>query len=318
MMVNEVMLEIANFDVIPTEHLDQKIHYWPETEPYSVNYEMAGTESTFFLANIGFVMYPIYYHVLLVIVHASIHPLRNKSRHIEKLHTKIGSYFYWEGYNRFFMEIFLDVAFLSILNLHTADWASPFLSVKFSNALSVLFIVIACVTLIVYIAGYCRMQKELRAKTFGEKFSPLLEGTKYERKEPKSNIILVPVYFFMKRLILVAILIFAREFVWVQVALLNHMAIATLIFTLWFMPLESKLSNLVEAFNECTVLLLTYLLWSFAHIVREPETLFDLGYVVMGVIFGNVFLHLVLMLFQLGHSIKLRVKKYCNRRNVQK
>ena len=162
MMVIESMLQIANFDVVPTEDIDMMIHYWPESEPYSVNYEMAGIESIFFLANIGFVMYLIYIHVFLAIVHASIHKLRNKSRCIERLHTKIGSYFYWEGYNRFYMEIFLNVAFLSILSLHTADWASQFLSVKFSNALSVVFIVIICGTLIVYITGYFRLQCELR------------------------------------------------------------------------------------------------------------------------------------------------------------
>ena len=162
MMVIEPMLEIANFDVIPTEDIDMMIHYWPESEPFSVNYEMAGTESIFFLANIGFVMYLIYIHVFLVIVHASIHKLRNKSRCIERLHTKIGSYFYWEGYNRFYMEIFLNVTFLSIFSLQTADWASQFLSVKFSNALSVVFIVIICGTLIVYITGYFRLQCELR------------------------------------------------------------------------------------------------------------------------------------------------------------
>ena len=83
------------------------------------------------------------------------------------MHSKIGSYFYWEGYNRFYMEIFIDVTFLSVLNLHTADWASPFLSIKFSNALSVLFIVITCGTLIFYMIGYFRLQDELRAKKFG-------------------------------------------------------------------------------------------------------------------------------------------------------
>ena len=124
----------------------------------------------------------------------------------------------------------------------------------------------------------------------------MLEGTNYERKEPKSSIIFVPVYFFMKRLILVAILIFANEFIWLQIALLNFMALASLIYTVWFMPFDSKQSNLVEASNECTVILITYLLWSFAHVVREPETLNGLGYVFIAIIFGNIFLHLVLML----------------------
>ena len=145
----------------------------------------------------------------------------------------------------------------------------------------------------------------------------MLEGTKYERKEAKSNIIFVPVFFFMKRLILVTILIFANEFLWFQIALLNFMALASLIYTVWFMPFDSKQSSLVEAFDDCTVLLITYILWSFAHIVREPETTNDLGYVFIAIIFGNILLHLVLMLLQLGKHVKLSIKKYCNRRNVK-
>ena len=297
MLVIEVMIEIANFDVIPTEFIDEAMHYWPETEPYSVNFESAGTESTYFLANIGFVMYPIYYHVLIALIHACIHKMKNKNKYIGKLHTKIGSYLYWEGFNRFYMEIFLDVAFLAILNLHTVDWGLSFLSVQFSNALSVIFLAVAVGTLVFYAVGYFRQSRELRAEKFGEEFSPLLEGAKFGRSESRWYIILLPVFFFVKRLILIAILIFASHCIWVQIALLNSMALATIIFTLWYMPWESRQDNYLEAFNEATILLLTYHLWSFANIVREPETLYDIGYVFVGATLANILVHLVLMVY---------------------
>ena len=135
----------------------------------------------------------------------------------------------------------------------------------------------------------------MRAEKYGEEFSPLLEGSRYGRFKSRWFIILIPVYFFMKRLILIAILIFASDCIWVQIALLNSMALATIIFTLWYMPWESRRDNYLEAFNEFTVLLLTYHLWSFANIVREPETIYDIGYVFIGVTLGNMFVHFVLM-----------------------
>ena len=136
------MIKLATFDLIPTEFIDAEIHYWPESEPYSVNFEMAGTESVFLLVNIGFMIYIIYYHTLIAIVHACPHKVRNTSTIAFKIHQKIGSYLYWEGFNRLYMELYFDLNFLSILNLHTADWETEFISERISNYVSA-FILIA-------------------------------------------------------------------------------------------------------------------------------------------------------------------------------
>ena len=128
-MVIEFMIQLATFDLIPTSSIDAEIFYWPETDPFSVNFEMAGTETVFLLANIGFALYMIYYHMLIALVHACLHKLRRSSRIVSKLHTKISNYLYWNGFHRFYMELFSDLTFLSILNLYTADWNTPFESV---------------------------------------------------------------------------------------------------------------------------------------------------------------------------------------------
>ena len=97
MMVIEFMIQLATFDLVPTSFVDEEMYYWPESDPFSTNFEMAGTETVFLLANIGFAIYMIYYHILLALVHACLHMLRNCSRVINKLHTKISGYLYWDG-----------------------------------------------------------------------------------------------------------------------------------------------------------------------------------------------------------------------------
>ena len=97
----------------------------------------------------------------------------------------------------------------------------------------------------------------------------------------------------------------AHEYLWVQVALLNFTALTTAIFTLWYMPMESRVANLFEIFNDCTLLLLTYHLWCFTDIVGEPETRYELGYVFIGVSLGNISVHLVFMLLAIIIRAKL-------------
>ena len=73
MMIIDYMINLASFDLIPTEAVDEKIYYWPEADPFNTNFEMAGIESELFLANIGFALYMVYMHCLAALIHASLH-----------------------------------------------------------------------------------------------------------------------------------------------------------------------------------------------------------------------------------------------------
>ena len=211
------------------------------------------------------------------------------------------------------MELFFDITFLSILNLHTVDWGTDFQSVMTSNIVSLVFITLFCAVQVYFITAYFIMPKENRVEAFANKFDPLLDGTTFERKSSnvisKGHLILVPVFFFTKRLLFVSILIFANSYLWVQVSLLNAMAIATIIFTLWFMPLDSKGANYIEVLNEVTLLLLTYHLWCFTDFVGEPETRNYLGFAFIATTQSNILVHLILMIIETVHHLKLRCKR---------
>ena len=150
------MIKLATFDIIPTDALDEAIYYWPEADPFTVNFEMAGVESTLLLANIGFAIYLIYIHILAMTIHLCIHMLRSVAKCIDILHAKLSSYLYWVGLNRFYMELFFDVTFLSILNLHTVDWTTQFTSVMASNIVALMSLILVCGVLTLYIFGYFR------------------------------------------------------------------------------------------------------------------------------------------------------------------
>ena len=83
----------------------------------------------------------------------------------------------------------------------------------------------------------------------------------------KCHLIFVPIFFFIKRLIFVSFLVVANAYLWVQVATLNFIALASIMFILWFKPMETKKANMTEVFNDYTLLVLTYFLWCFTDII---------------------------------------------------
>ena len=38
MLINQVFIEIANFEVIPSEKINDKLFYFPEVDPFSLNF----------------------------------------------------------------------------------------------------------------------------------------------------------------------------------------------------------------------------------------------------------------------------------------
>ena len=147
-----------------------------------------------------------------------------------------------------------------------------------SNIVSVLFITLFFAVQVYFIFSYFRLPKTNRVEAFGDKFFPMLEDTKYKRKSIRSNylskgsLIMVPIFFFAKRLCLVLILLGAGSYLWVQIAMLNSMALTSIMYIMWFMPFENKSMNYIEVMNEVTLLLLTYSLWCFTDFVQEAET----------------------------------------------
>ena len=61
----------------------------------------------------------------------------------------------------------------------------------------------------------------------------------------------LPVLFIAKRLAFVSVIIVTNEFLCIKIALMNLTALASVSFTLWYMPMESKQAKLFEAFNDC-------------------------------------------------------------------
>ena len=105
-------------------------------------------------------------------------------------------------------------------------------------------------------------------------------------------------------------IITASGTLWVQVNLICQLALLSAGLTLWYKPYKSTKTNTLEAFNDCTLLALTYFMWCFTDMGPNVETQHELGYIYIGVTMANIAVHIAVMLAENA----ILIKRKCRRR----
>ena len=268
MILIEQMRTFSNFDMFPMEVIYDQLYYFPDADPFTVNFEMSGTESTLFLSNIGTPLWIMLTMVILALILALLNKCRQRFTCINKLYEKLNKYLNKDSYMRFFMEVSFDMMFLTTLNLYTIEWLKGYSSVQASNIISIVLLTLTSSVIIYLVVKFFRLPKEGRVEVYIDAFgASLFKGTQVDRREQKWALLMVPALFFVKRIVMVLILIFAKDYLWVQVGLLNFMALSSMMITVWYLPYDSKKANFFEAFNDCTMLVITYHAWCFTDFV---------------------------------------------------
>ena len=145
--------------MIPSGDINDGLFYFPEEDPYSLNFQECGIESSLFLLNMGFPLYILLGHACLIVLYLILYftNLMLKSRCLGKIVIYLSTYLFFNGLIRLYMEIYLGMALASVLNMHTADWQSPFKWVAISNYSGlVALILITSLPILVLIPFYCR------------------------------------------------------------------------------------------------------------------------------------------------------------------
>ena len=78
MEITNKMNKIVTFELIPTDWITESLwEYFPEEEPFSLNFESVGLESRLFLQNAGLTFYIVQMNILYGLLHFILYPLRN-------------------------------------------------------------------------------------------------------------------------------------------------------------------------------------------------------------------------------------------------
>ena len=113
---NEVILQIAKFDMISTgELIDRLIFYLPEEEAYNEGFKNCNYNSTLLVGNISTIVWIYALHLACSLLFACCLCLSTKNCKVSLTKTKCMSYFFWNGFIRLYMETFFELALVAIL-----------------------------------------------------------------------------------------------------------------------------------------------------------------------------------------------------------
>ena len=118
-----------------------------------------------------------------------------------------------------------------------------------------------------------------------------------------------PAIFFLRRTVFVYSVIYLTEFLWGQIAVQLLSTILMIIYLLEFRPLETPFANRMEIMNEVTTLLLTYGLMCFTKFLPDPEMRNNGGFLYIGVLAGNILVHLTFMVGSTCYLFKMKYKR---------
>ena len=144
---NIYFAEIATFNLIDTTGFTADIFYFPEMDSLSLNFQNAGYDTTLIIPSLGNLLYLLFLHFVLALVHVLLFVLAKVIIKVSKVKSKVARYLYWNGSIRFFMEGYFDFLLFALINvkyLNTDDGA--FWEVTFSNIFS--WVLISFVSLI--------------------------------------------------------------------------------------------------------------------------------------------------------------------------
>ena len=171
---------------MPTDEINSEIAYFPEEEPYSLNFAMCGYESKLFILNAGFPLYIIHAYLALALLYLLLKLaysiFKCKCKCLRKSVKCLGGYLLWNSLIRVYMELYQDLSLISALNMHTVDWQSPFEWVSISNYYGLFFLILmSALPALLLLPFYCYKRDKWYKKKFRKSYGALFEGTRKKK-----------------------------------------------------------------------------------------------------------------------------------------
>ena len=253
----DAVIKYAQFDPIQTSLLDEWMYNLPEMDSFNANFEACGYEFLFMITNIGSAKWICLINVIMAIISFIVYKQKCKCKN--ELHV-----FYWNGLIRLFMSVYQDIALLSILNLDTLEWKGDSSSEDYSYILSIISIVLVCFLPLVFLVVLYRKIAVWNEPQFQNNFGALLgDANIANQRYERWTFFVIPLAFFVRKIIYVISVIKLQDFVFAQIALQIFFSMGMIIFIQQFKILQPWYANHIETFNEACALLLLYIAISF-------------------------------------------------------
>lgn len=138
------------------------------------------------------------------------------------------------------METFFEILISVVIHFSSNfDWDSPFRSVRYSNILTIIFMIFLILFPLILISVSCRNFERLKEDSFRNRCGTLFVGFSLYKKVSPKSILAHPVLFFGRRIAFVLTAVKLGKFLWAQVTIHITISLLTLCYELHFKPLAS-------------------------------------------------------------------------------
>ena len=189
--------------------------YVVESEPQSVNFQQAGYDSSLLLTNLGSMFFIMIAYVgLYVIFLFVVWPLTKLCPKIQKVTNKLRDFLFWGGTMRFFIESYMQICICTMLNLKEYEWEGSITLIALSDVLAIIaFVVVTVLPIALLIFFACNISR-WDEERFAERHGAFLEGADLDREHTQWIVLLIPLTYFLRRLLMSATLVFWIDFFW--------------------------------------------------------------------------------------------------------
>lgn len=312
-LFNGYMIEIAGFDILPTEFLLDKIMYFPEEDPLNLNFEILEYGSSYAIPNLGTIFFMLAILVILVPINGCLFLSSGSSKEIRKQHENLTKFLFWKGSVRIMIESYLEILLATSINFAMYNRETEYVGVTISNVVTIVLFVTAVGLPVWVVIFFLFNIKKWGQDEFEEKHGSVLEGSRlwYNNKEQGKTWIAIvhPVLMLLRRIGFVFTVVFQPEFTWLQLAVTFMFIQMMWNFIIYFYPMADNFSNRMEIFAEITNMMLMYHVFMFTDFVGEPTMRYSIGFSFTACMAIFISVHLFIMIRSIFKSIRNSLRR---------
>ena len=175
---NGFMIQIAVFDIIPSEYILDKVVYFPQEDPFNLNFELLDFGTIYAVPNLGTIFFIFLSFLLLVPFSCLMTCWAYRLRELRKYDKKLKEFLMWSGTVRFLLESYMELLLATSLNVIMWSNESGYVGVMFSNYYALFFFIVTVGFPIWIILFYLCNINRWEDDEFERKWGAVLEGTR--------------------------------------------------------------------------------------------------------------------------------------------
>jgi len=269
---NGIILTIANFDIIPSSDLVQKVVPFGPQSPYNEAFNSYGFTSHAIFINMGTAFFILFGSlVILPLVTCILRRIDDdygaRNDRIRNFYRRVKACLVYNYYLRLFLEVYLDLAITAFINLYVVkqSFDNTFAGDLISSVIAIASTVAVLVMPLIVFTLITDYRDHLNDEEYVSKFGELTGNVRQTRYY-------YTLIFMLRRLATAAIVVFIRNNVVLQITAMGYMQMAYIIKIGLTKPLAESSDNFNELLGEVFVMICIYHLFYFTDWVAVSST----------------------------------------------